>query len=55
WLTPEEEENVAAYCLELAARGFPLAYKTLKYHVNSLLQAWLLSTFPKTGVSKNWT
>jgi hypothetical protein len=55
WLTPEEEENVVAYCLELAAWGFPLVHKTLKFHVDSILQAWLQNTFPKTGVGKNWT
>ncbi|KIK82075.1 hypothetical protein PAXRUDRAFT_154603 [Paxillus rubicundulus Ve08.2h10] len=55
WLTPEEEEIVVAYCLELAARGFPLMHKTLKNHVDSLLHAWLRSGFPKRGVGRNWT
>ncbi|KAI6023058.1 hypothetical protein BKA83DRAFT_3996432, partial [Pisolithus microcarpus] len=36
WLTPEEEENMVAFCIELAARGFPLTHESLKLHVNAL-------------------
>ncbi|KAF9231426.1 hypothetical protein BU15DRAFT_21613, partial [Melanogaster broomeanus] len=54
WLTSEEEENIIAYCLELAARGFPLTHSTLKYPVNSMLQARLGNAFPPTGVGKHW-
>ncbi|KIK80086.1 hypothetical protein PAXRUDRAFT_44772, partial [Paxillus rubicundulus Ve08.2h10] len=55
WLTVEEEESVVEYCLELAARGFPLTHKSLKHHVDSLLHARLANAFPETGVGKNWT
>ncbi|KAF9228904.1 hypothetical protein BS17DRAFT_659166, partial [Gyrodon lividus] len=55
WLTPEEEENVVAYLLDLAARGFPLTHKTLKLHVDTLLHARLGEAFPETGVGHNWT
>ncbi|KAI6000283.1 hypothetical protein F5J12DRAFT_894733 [Pisolithus orientalis] len=36
WLTTEED-CVVTYCLNLAAQGFPLTHKTLKFHVDSLL------------------
>jgi hypothetical protein len=55
WLTTAEEENVIDYLLDLAAWGFPLTHKTLKRHVNTLLQAWLGNAFPETGVGHNWT
>ena len=55
WLTTAEEENVIDYLLDLAAQGFPLTQKTLKLHVDTLLQAWLGNAFPKTGVGHNWT
>ncbi|KIK78865.1 hypothetical protein PAXRUDRAFT_162865 [Paxillus rubicundulus Ve08.2h10] len=55
WLTLEEEENVVAYLLDLAAQGFPLTQKTLKLHIKALLQAWLGDAFPETGVGYNWT
>ncbi|KIK75308.1 hypothetical protein PAXRUDRAFT_173211 [Paxillus rubicundulus Ve08.2h10] len=43
------------FCLDLAARGFPLKHRSLKFHVDSVLQGRLGSGFPKTGVGKNWT
>ena len=55
WLTAEEEETLVAYCLELAARGFPLTCDTLKHHANSVARARLGDKFPETGVGKNWT
>ena len=54
WLTTAEEENVIDYLLDLAAWGFPLTHKTLKLHVNTLLQAQLGNAFPETGVGHNW-
>ncbi|KAF9224005.1 hypothetical protein BS17DRAFT_658570, partial [Gyrodon lividus] len=54
WLTPEEED-IVAYLLDLAARGFPLTHKTLKLHVDTLLRARLGEAFPETGVGHNWT
>ncbi|KIL00684.1 hypothetical protein PAXRUDRAFT_129278 [Paxillus rubicundulus Ve08.2h10] len=55
WLNPEEEENIVAFCIELATRGFPLSHETLKSHVDALLKACLKSGFPKNRVGKNWT
>ncbi|KAF8551625.1 hypothetical protein OG21DRAFT_1539908, partial [Imleria badia] len=56
WLTPEEDENIVAYCIELTARGFPLTHETLKFHVDTILHACLGSAFPlQKGVGKNWT
>ncbi|KIO07588.1 hypothetical protein M404DRAFT_109526, partial [Pisolithus tinctorius Marx 270] len=55
WLTLEEEELVVKYCLELTARGFPFNHRTLKYHVDSILQAHLGDAFPEAGVGTNWT
>ncbi|KIN99885.1 hypothetical protein M404DRAFT_54907, partial [Pisolithus tinctorius Marx 270] len=55
WLTLEEEELVVKYCLKLAARGFPFNHRTLKYHVDSILQARLGDAFPEAGVGTNWT
>jgi len=54
WLTAEEEEALVAYCLELAARGFPLTRSTLKHHANLVAQARLGDKFPETGVGKRW-
>ncbi|KAG2361619.1 hypothetical protein BDR07DRAFT_1286767 [Suillus spraguei] len=55
WLIPEEEKKVVEYCLALAKRGFPLNHKQLKFHVGSLLHAWLGDNFPEKGVGKNWS
>ncbi|KAG2110495.1 hypothetical protein DEU56DRAFT_749815 [Suillus clintonianus] len=55
WLSPEEEESVVAYCIELRNRGFPLNHSRLKFHIDMLLEARLQSNFPKGGVGKNWT
>jgi len=55
WLTAEEEEQVVHYCLELANRGFPLTHKTLKQHVDTIMQAKNAESFPEHGVGKNWT
>ncbi|KIK76169.1 hypothetical protein PAXRUDRAFT_170721, partial [Paxillus rubicundulus Ve08.2h10] len=54
WLTPKEEENIVTYLLDLAAWGFPLTHKTLKLHVDALLQVQLRDAFPETGVGHNW-
>jgi hypothetical protein len=54
WLTVEEEEQMVTFCLDLAARGFPLNHRSLKLHVDSVLCGRLGSTFPETGVGKNW-
>ncbi|KAG1866780.1 hypothetical protein F4604DRAFT_1585463, partial [Suillus subluteus] len=55
WLAPEEEKKVVEYYLALAKRGFLLNHKQLKFHVNSLLQAWLGDNCPEGGVGKNWS
>lgn len=55
WLTPEEDETVVAYCIELAARGFPLTHEALKFHVDIILRARVGSTFLETEVGQNWT
>ncbi|KAG1717920.1 hypothetical protein EDB19DRAFT_1921662 [Suillus lakei] len=55
WLKPEEEDMVVSYCLDLASRAFPLNHKTLKIHVDAILQAWLGDDFPEGGVGINWT
>ena len=55
WLTAEEEEQVVRYCLELANRGFPLTHKTLKQHVDTMVQTKNVESFPEHGVGKNWT
>ncbi|KIK35855.1 hypothetical protein CY34DRAFT_36751, partial [Suillus luteus UH-Slu-Lm8-n1] len=49
WFAPEEVMKVVEYCLALAKRGFPLNHKQLKFHVDSLLQAWLGDKFPEGG------
>jgi hypothetical protein len=41
--------------LTTAEEGFPLTHKTLKLHVDTLLQARLGNAFPETGVGHNWT
>ncbi|KAF9232929.1 hypothetical protein BU15DRAFT_67020 [Melanogaster broomeanus] len=41
WLTSEEEESVVEFCVNLAARGFPLDHRRLKFHVDEILQARL--------------
>ncbi|KAF8834319.1 hypothetical protein BDN67DRAFT_858186, partial [Paxillus ammoniavirescens] len=46
---------IVKYCLELAARGFPLTHKTLKCHADTLLHARLGAAFPESRVGKNWT
>ena len=43
------EESIVEYCLELAVRGFPFNHTTLKFHVDSILQAQLGGNFPETG------
>ncbi|KAG1832779.1 hypothetical protein EV424DRAFT_1312540, partial [Suillus variegatus] len=53
-LKPEEENTVVLYCLDLASGAFPLN-RTLKIHVDAILQAWLGDDFPKDGVGINWT
>ena len=53
WLTPEEDELTVKYCLELAARGFPLTHAMLKRHAETLLCARLGDEF--NGLGKNWT
>ncbi|KIJ18804.1 hypothetical protein PAXINDRAFT_71306, partial [Paxillus involutus ATCC 200175] len=50
----EEEEQMVAFCLDLAAQGFPLNHRSLKLHVDSVLRGRLGRTFPETGVGKNW-
>ncbi|KAF9228520.1 hypothetical protein BS17DRAFT_692399, partial [Gyrodon lividus] len=55
WLTPKEEENVVAYLLDLATQGFSHTHKALKFHINTLLHAWLGEAFSETGVGHNWT
>ncbi|KAF9227985.1 DDE-domain-containing protein, partial [Gyrodon lividus] len=54
WLATDEEEQIIMFCIDLAARGFPLNHRSLKVHVDSVLCGWLGSTFPETGVGKNW-
>ncbi|KAG1877153.1 hypothetical protein C8R48DRAFT_563161, partial [Suillus tomentosus] len=54
WLKPEEEDTVVLYCLNLASRAFPLNHRTLKIHVDAILQAWLGDDFPEDGVGINW-
>ncbi|KAF8834254.1 hypothetical protein BDN67DRAFT_985454 [Paxillus ammoniavirescens] len=56
WLTPEEEKTMVEYCLELAARGFPLNHKGLKHHVDAILRARLGETFPKSDhLGRYWS
>lgn len=51
----EEKASVVAYCLELAAQRFLLTHSILKYHVDSVLQAWLRNAFPWIEIRKHWT
>ncbi|KAG1855302.1 hypothetical protein F4604DRAFT_1590806, partial [Suillus subluteus] len=39
WLTLKEEDKAVSYCLDLASRVFLLNHKTLKIHVDAILQA----------------
>lgn len=55
WLTQEEIDVVSDYIIETANRGFPLSHRRLKEHVNEICRARLGSSFPVTGVGKNWT
>ncbi|KAF9236817.1 hypothetical protein BU15DRAFT_35278, partial [Melanogaster broomeanus] len=54
WLTPEEEENIVEYCLELAVQGFLLTHRHLKLHVDSILQGQHCKDFLMSGVGVNW-
>ncbi|KAI6102391.1 hypothetical protein EDD16DRAFT_1494870, partial [Pisolithus croceorrhizus] len=55
WLTEEEEKTVVKFCLDCAAWGFPLNHRSLKFHVDAILQSRLGDDFPESGVGKNWT
>jgi len=55
WLTTDEEKLLVIFCLDYAARGFPLNHRTLKLHVDNILRARLGNDFPESGVGKNWT
>ncbi|KAF8125779.1 hypothetical protein EV363DRAFT_1081155, partial [Boletus edulis] len=36
WLSEQEEDRVVKFCLEYAARGFPLKHNSLKLYVDSI-------------------
>ncbi|KIK10641.1 hypothetical protein PISMIDRAFT_40516, partial [Pisolithus microcarpus 441] len=55
WLMEGEEENLVAFCLDYAARGFPLNHNSLRLHVNTILRTRLGENFPESGVGLNWT
>lgn len=55
WLKPAESEQVIEYCIEVAARGFPLTHRLLKECVDEICRARLGDEFPEGGVGKKWT
>ncbi|KAH7888976.1 hypothetical protein F5I97DRAFT_2006117 [Phlebopus sp. FC_14] len=54
WLIFKEEESIIEYCLELATQGFLLGHKTLKLHVDRLLQARLGNTIEEKKIDKDY-
>ncbi|EJF65280.1 hypothetical protein DICSQDRAFT_11900, partial [Dichomitus squalens LYAD-421 SS1] len=55
WLLPEEEEQVIAFAIDTAKRGFPLNHRRLKEHVDEICHAREIPGFPIDGVGQNWT
>ena len=53
WLSPEEEEQVIAFAIDTAKRGFPLNHHCLKEHVDEICHGREAPGFPADGVGKN--
>ncbi|PIL26583.1 centromere protein B [Ganoderma sinense ZZ0214-1] len=55
WLSVGEEEQVIAFAIDTAKRGFPLNHRRLKEHVDMICRARNARGFPEGGVGVSWT